>query len=119
MTVTPPPRRIWYPIEQRFPGFWRRFINAANGAIATSGVPQTVTSWWRSEGDNSRVGGHPESQHILGMAFDIGGPNRDAAVNPMRQAGFVVVTEPTHIHVQALNAGDASRFGLFDLVGIG
>lgn len=41
------------------------------------GQPLLVTSGYRSPGHNQRVGGAPDSQHLLGRAADLAPSNRD------------------------------------------
>jgi len=75
-----------------------------------------VTSWWRSSVDNRRVGGHPDSQHRLGLALDLIGEEEELLelLLDVRQVGMVAVLEPTHLHIQLLPAGVARLSGLFD-----
>jgi hypothetical protein len=67
--------------------------------------PGTIlTSWWRSIGENARVGGNPRSQHLAGLAWDLAAPNPAVLAAQLRHAGLVVVVEADHVHVQALPA---------------
>jgi hypothetical protein len=114
-------------IERLAPGFWKRFTGAAEAALRSANYrrpnevwagPVEVTSWYRTSGKNRRVGGHPDSQHLIGLAFDVGGPNFHRAAVPLRQAGFVVVEERDHLHVQALAAGVPRESGLMEYLGL-
>lgn len=64
----------------------------------------TYSSWWRSPYDNARVGGHPNSQHLTGLAVDI--PSRRASagthkfIDLLGAVGLVVIDEGDHWHVQ-------------------
>ena len=75
-----------------------------------------ITSWYRGSDKNLAVGGAPDSQHQLGLAFDLVLPewNRDSTVIHIRQSGLVVVDEFDHLHVQAFPAGYARSMGFFD-----
>lgn len=75
------------------------------------------TSWYRSPETNRRVGGHPQSQHLLGLALDSVSPGipdggRQLAYD-VERAGLIAVSELTHLHTQAWPAGVASRLGWF------
>lgn len=66
-----------------------------------------ATSWWRGIADNARVGGHPYSQHLLGLAADFV-PGRTPAgriVALARAQGLVAIDEGDHVHLQLLRAG--------------
>jgi len=74
-----------------------------------------ISSWWRDPVTNRRVGGHPDSQHLLGLALDLVGEElelRQLLVD-VRAVGLVAVMESTHLHVQLLPAGVARAIGLF------
>ena len=76
-----------------------------------------ISSWYRTPEHNRRVGGHPESQHLAGLAIDVVLPGSDPGFNPqlafdLERVGLVPVREPTHLHVQAFAAGVAARLGL-------
>ena len=72
-----------------------------------------VTSWYRGPVRNEAVGGHRQSQHLLGLAFDVVGPDLAQLQADLRVAGFNTVTYPDHVHAQALRSGEAAIFGLF------
>lgn len=109
--MIPPPAGVVYAVEQASPGFWSEFAWRANGALAgLSGI--SLTSWWRSDSHNTRVGGVSDSQHLLGTALDIGGPNAQQAGNRLQAYGFTVIRYPTHVHAQAWAPGVAARSGL-------
>lgn len=108
--VRRPPAQLVRLIERRIPGFWEAF----GGAVAELDrrVSGTVTSWWRDRGTNERVGGSAQSQHLLGTALDVTG-DLQAIAAVAREAGFVVVVESDHVHLQAFAAGQAQAAGLF------
>lgn len=72
--------------------------------VANIGLP---TSWWRSASHNAEVGGAPHSQHLLGLAFDVGGPGSpdDIASRASSWWPGPVVIERDHVHLQLLPAG--------------
>lgn len=82
------------------------FIQLVNGAWWYAGEPPVrVTSWWRSRRDNARVGGHPNSQHLTGLAVDVlNDAAGDAFAQLARAVGLVVVDEGDHYHVQRYTA---------------
>lgn len=110
MTLQPPPPQMlgqFLPVY-RFMVERERFLESV--------FPGPVTSWWRSPFDNRRVGGSPDSQHLLGFAFDVvpkSDPRRYAAL--ARQVGLIAVEEFDHVHLQVLPAGAARQFGLLPL----
>lgn len=74
-----------------------------------------LTSWHRSVVDNRRVGGHPQSQHLLGTAIDVWRMDGDYGYEMARcyDAGLIPINEGTHLHVQLFPAGYALSAGLF------
>jgi len=78
------------------------FVNLAKAAWFYAGRPPVqVTSWWRSRRDNARVAGHPNSQHLTGLALDVLPDRAGHAFAQMARAiGLVVVDEGDHFHVQ-------------------
>jgi hypothetical protein len=80
-------------------------VTRFRAAIERAAPPGTwASSWWRSASWNASVGGAPDSQHLLGLAVDIGPPTAQLAQR-MRLAGFVTIDEGDHLHVQAYPAG--------------
>lgn len=70
-----------------------------------------VTSWYRDQVNNDRVGGAPHSQHLLGFAYDVVPPDRvtwPSYAHAARSLGMVAVVEDDHIHVQFFPAGTLS-----------
>lgn len=102
MVQAPPPnfQRYWWP------ELWD-FVNRVNGAFGE--CPFQVTSWWRSEGDNSRVGGDPYSQHLIGTGVDLvaSSPYTNAHLDQaLRRHGLITATNyPKHVHAQLYPAG--------------
>lgn len=65
----------------------------------------SVTSGYRTEKRNRMVGGHPDSQHLLGLAADIVPDDWDSAddiVFDCHRMGLIAIVEKTHVHIQAL-----------------
>lgn len=94
-----------------------RFLSAL-GAIELGDLSDLrATSWWRDAETNRRVGGHPESQHLLGLALDVTGPTLDLGILAARArgVGLTAVLESNHLHVQMLPAGRARARGLFSV----
>lgn len=109
MAVRVPPRHLVIQIAPLL----RRFL------LALSGVPigpETVFwSWYRNQEQNRLATGHPESQHLAGLALDVSGlPAQSLA--QLRKNGLVVVPERSHVHVQLGPPGFLRREGLLDLV---
>lgn len=79
-----------------------------------------ATSWFRTVDENVIVGGHPRSQHLLGFAVDLVAPASQLEQLELFLVGqgLGVVSEPSHLHVQAYDAGSipASVFGRFGAV---
>jgi len=69
----------------------------------------TATSWWRSAARNAAVGGHPYSQHLVGWALDVAGPDQQQFAKRARQLGLIAVQEADHVHVQLFPAGILQR----------
>lgn len=72
---------------------------------AAEGLDLELTSYWRSREENDLVGGHPWSQHLVGWAIDVIGPDTEIFAERVRFAGLVPVHEIDHLHVQLLPAG--------------
>ena len=114
--MKPPPYNVALYVERAMPGFWREFIARANagfGLATERGAQVHVTSWYRSPDHNAALGGNPQSQHLLGMAFDVVSDDWNAAERGFRAQGFTVVdetrTSAPHLHVQAFQAGALRR----------
>jgi hypothetical protein len=126
--ATPPPVHVVQFFESLFPGFWIRWLGAADSALreiaADAGGDTIITSWFRSPGHNQEVGGNPDSQHLVGLALDIipGKPSLGFAINEaaarFTEAGFVTVPAPTHLHIQTFPAGLLRRVGVLDALSV-
>ncbi len=79
-----------------------------------------ISSWWRDPVTNRRVGGHPQSQHLLGLAIDLVGEERELGeiIRQVREfsLGIEAIRQTSHVHIQWLPAGQAAATGLFDRV---
>lgn len=67
------------------------FVFKLDKARIKAGVPFVVTSGYRTESHNKKVGGSPTSSHLLGLAADIAcdsSTNRWKIVFALRDAGF-------------------------------
>lgn len=82
---------------------------------ARPGPSIRVTSWYRDPEENIRVGGAPDSQHLLALAVDVVGEEGDLIQFEanVRSLGLITVRYATHLHVQLLHAGVARPAGLF------
>ena len=93
------------------------FLNQlGRGLVSTAGFEKLrASSWYRDVEANARAGGHPDSQHLLGLAIDVVGPIevRERLLIELRGVGLVAVDEFSHVHVQLLRAGQARGEGLF------
>lgn len=64
----------------------------------------SVTSWIRTPDHNIRVGGVPNSRHLLGVAADViydGSPPGDQADAMLARRGLQRIREGDHDHIQA------------------
>jgi len=112
--LTPPPPRIIERLWQDLVLFVNRVNQGALTFIREGGTQQIhVTSWWRSPADNARVSGHPESQHLVGLAADLAvEPQQiEQLANALRRVGLVVVVYDRHVHVQHNVAGFIRSIG--------
>lgn len=109
----PPPRSVVVELERRAPGVWRRFSSGIDQAIVGAG-DVVGTNWFRTAADNARVGGARYSQHRWGMAVDlvVRASSRPAVVSRLRRAGFHVIDEGDHLHVQVFGAGVLPASGI-------
>lgn len=82
---------------------------------ANPGPSLRITSWYRDPETNIRVNGAWDSQHLLGLAVDVVGEERDLIQFEanVRSVGLVAVRYSTHLHVQLLHSGVARPAGLF------
>lgn len=87
----------WLPV-------YRAFFNALATPLASPG--SQPTSLFRDPIENSRVGGHPRSQHLLGFALDVAGmANLEDIAARGRFVGLVTIRESDHVHFQLFPAG--------------
>lgn len=112
-----PPAWIANVVEFLSPGIYDEFVKRVVNAIGSQNFNAVrVTSWYRTPFDNSRVGGDPSSQHLLGLAVDLqivdrGGSSISFGMNPfrlqgrLRDMGLTAVVEGDHVHVQVFPAG--------------
>lgn len=124
----PPPPNTQKFFDRLLPGIWTQWAAAAESALVEidqgGSEPTTLTSWYRTPSDNRRVGGDPDSQHLVGLAFDVvpGKGTSRLAINEAAQAfaraGFAVVPADRHVHVQTFPAGVLRRVGILDALGL-
>lgn len=103
MSVRVPPDQILREV-------WGSLVPFLNALQATNPGPSLyVSSWWRDEGTNLRVGGHARSSHLVGLAVDVAGYSSelDQFARQCRDLGLIAVPYSTHVHIQALPAGGA------------
>lgn len=124
LAAKPPPINTLKFFDRLLPGIWPQWAAAVESGLvfidAGASEPTTVTSWYRSPSENKRVGGHPDSQHLVGLAFDVV-PGKGAtllamneAADTFRQLGFAVEIERAHVHVQTFPAGVLRQVGILD-----
>lgn len=97
--------RVWGP--------WIRELILRANRIPPVGLVQ-LTSWFRTPDENAAVFGDQESQHLLGLAFDVAGPDdalRRAFAGAL-EAGLIPVKETDHLHVQLFRAGVLGKAGV-------
>lgn len=79
------------------------FLQRLDEAREYAGIPFIINSAWRSEEDNKRVGGKPNSSHLKGLAVDIkatGSRQRGLILDALRSVGFSRIgIAKTFIHV--------------------
>ena len=94
--------RLFAPLVQIFAGRLQRAFQAA-------GSPSSLvfTSGLRTTSENAAVGGDVNSQHLLGLAADFDGPQRELErfETAARAQGLIAVMEPTHLHLQLFPRG--------------
>lgn len=67
------------------------FLNTLEKARGIAGIPFKITSGYRTKEHNKKVGGVPNSSHLIGVAADIAvasGKERFIILNALIQAGF-------------------------------
>lgn len=112
MAVELPPPHI---IQRTLPHIIAMLGMLARALVQTPGYEQLrASSWWRDEETNRRVNGHPDSQHLLGLALDVTGPPGVLAdfLISSRLQGLVAIDEGTHAHLQLFPAGTPRDAGL-------
>ncbi len=125
---SPPPRNTLTFFDRMLPGiwsFWGAAVEAALGEVDSPDVGETIiTSWYRSVLENRRAGGHPDSQHLVGLAFDVvpGKGTSVLAINEAAQAferyGFQVVPSQGYLHVQTFPPGILRPAGVLDALSL-
>lgn len=108
MSVSFPPQQV---LAVTFPMIVRFLVALGQ---AQPGPSVRATSWWRDVETNRRVGGAPDSQHLLALALDVVGEKFEIEqlAHRLRQLGIVAIQERTHLHLQLLPAGMAREIGL-------
>lgn len=104
MAFAPPPGVV-DAVESALPGVWHAFLGRAVEGVRQSGARVRLTSWYRNQDHNRSVGGHPDSQHLAGLAFDFVTDNPIGLEAALDRLGLVAVRERDHVHVQAYPAG--------------
>jgi hypothetical protein len=109
VSVEAPPFSIVQRLSGSIEDFIRRLV-----AVAGFFPAIVATSWWRSPSNNAAVGGHPRSQHLLGLAVDVVLPPSERAdfVALCEYVGLVAIDEGTHVHVQRFPAGTVGEHQL-------
>lgn len=124
----PPPFPTLEFFDLLLPGFWKHWAASAVGALSEidqGNVGETIlTSWFRTLLENRRVGGHPDSQHLVGLAFDVvpGKGTGPLAINEAAQIferfGFTVEPAEKHVHVQTFPPNILRPAGVLDALSV-
>jgi len=124
----PPPFPTLKFFDRLLPGIWQQWGAAVEGALVEidhGNVGETIlTSWFRSPLENRRVGGHPDSQHLVGLAFDVvpGKGSSALAINEAAQIfqrfGFSVEPAEKHVHVQTFPPNILRPAGVLDALNV-
>ncbi len=106
MSVRPPPHEFVAFFAPELRSFLEKLSQMRGEARATS--------WWRSWGDNLRVGGSisPLSQHLAGLAVDVVVQSPTTAADLVGEAfrvGLTAVDEGSHVHIQFWRRGGLNR----------
>ena len=115
MSASAPPLSLAWQIEGFVPGIWTAFFTRVIPAVTAQ---SRVSSWWRGPEHNSRVGGSPDSQHLIGLALDLTDPDLGGLTNRLNTSGLVAIRYSGHTHVQVWPAGTARSTGLLAAVGL-
>jgi uncharacterized protein YcbK (DUF882 family) len=79
------------------------FIDSMMGPLLECGG--FISSWYRSKKHNTAVGGHTDSQHLVGLAMDVvdfpSQEDKDRFIRRCKRMGYGVIDETNHVHVQA------------------
>jgi len=92
-------------VDDAIPGIWPAFIGRIVEGARNSRSRVRVSSWYRPAAHNARVGGHRDSQHQAGLAFDLVTDNPVRLEMELDRQGLIAVREARHVHVQAYPAG--------------
>ncbi len=65
---------------------------------------QRLTSWHRDPEENERVGGVPDSQHLIGSAWDLA-PGGGRLLLTLQAAGLEPIQFAAHLHVELRDTG--------------
>lgn len=89
--------------ESEVRGLVINFVMLLDDARDIAKIPFIITSGYRTESENRRVGGVPDSAHIKGLAVDLRCKNaqeRYAIINALLKVGFCRIEDAVdHIHV--------------------
>lgn len=117
--VRRPPNDVALRVRRVVPSFWYEFPRRLDAGLGEVARDLTVTSWWRDYASNRDVGGGAQSQHLIGTAMDLDGPEEalERARAGLASVGLIALIHAVagggrHLHVQAFLAGEARRAGL-------
>jgi hypothetical protein len=88
--------------------FWPWFVYVDVAEAITRFPGHRITSWWRTKARNAAVGGHPDSQHLIGLAVDVAPQIPASALKRWLTLDLVLIEEGDHTHAQLLRAGVAT-----------
>ena len=112
MAVEVPPPRVLREVLPLVIVFLHRVGSALTNTAGFSGL--RATSWYRDARANKAVGGHPASQHLLGLGLDVIGPQEvlDRLAIETRGEGLTAIDERSHLHLQLFPPGVVAGLGL-------